>query len=157
MVERSDQQVVGRPLGDGDEHLVLARLAQERRRHLVGGGLLLQLGLVRLAVERDLDRRGRDRRIVVGAVEIDDEHLALDDADELVALRGGDNARRGDRRPRRRAAPPVVVAFVRRGGDRERKQQESEGATNGCGGASAARQEAASESRHGRAFRSSQG
>ena len=52
--ERSDQQIVDAALRERDQDLVAARLAQQRRRHLVGGGLLLQLRLERLAVDARL-------------------------------------------------------------------------------------------------------
>ena len=96
---------------------------------------------------RDFDRRRGDRRVVFGAIEIDDEHLAFDDADELVLLRRGDDARRGGRGAGggRRG---VVVTLVG-GSCGGNEQADSSGTSNG-GGAHAVREQTANMSSHGK-------
>ena len=111
----ADQEVRLAGVDDRGQHLDRPRLLQDRRRHLVGA-VGLRLGLEGLAVERDLDGGRRHGRVVGGAVEVDDEHLALDDADELVALRDGDDARRGKRCRTRGRLVGVIVPLVGVGG-----------------------------------------
>ena len=108
-----DQQVLRAAIRKRDQDFVAAGLAQQRRSHLVGGALLLQLRLEGLAVQRNLDGGGRDGGVVLGAIEVDDQHLAFDDADELVRLGGGDDPRRSSARRRRRVLC-MIMAFMSR-------------------------------------------
>ncbi len=78
---------------------MLARLLQKRRGHFVGV-VLLAFRLVALVADRHLQKSFGHRRIVRETVEVDDQHLTLDDADELVGLGIGDRAWRWRLKPR---------------------------------------------------------
>ncbi len=109
-----DEEVLRPAIRKRDQDLIAAGLAQQRRSHLVGGALLLQLRLEGLAVQRHVDGGGRDRRIVLGAIEVDDQDLAFDNADELIRLGGGDDPRGSSARRRRRVRGMIVALMSRR-------------------------------------------
>ena len=93
-----------------------------------------------LTVERDLDGGRGDGRVVGGTVEVDDEHLALDDADELIALGDRDNAWRSETAGFGGRFVGVVVALVsmERGGPsgkRDKGESRKSPAKNAGGGA----------------------
>ena len=94
--EGADQEVIARGRVDVEDELDGATAAKALRRQCesVVGGRLRRNGL---AVDRYCDLRVGDGRIVLEPVEIDREPLAVEDGNELVGLRFGNEPRQAAR------------------------------------------------------------